>query len=205
MTDQSTTILGILTDLFFRVKIEDAAKRSGLVAVFATTEEAALEHVRKERPLVAVVDLNCAAIDPIRLVAELRTAVVRLCLLSDSSRTSRPSEGCEAQNAGYDAVLARSAFSSNLPQLLRRYSESSQSTPDPRTVCFPGKSFPLFVGCAKTNECGYACGKLHMRAGMFHCLHGIAGHSRAALDFSFSHKVAATQNRSYFMLRPPCP
>jgi CheY-like chemotaxis protein len=124
MTDQSTTILGILTDLFFRVKIEDAAKRSGLVAVFATTEEAALEHVRKERPLVAVVDLNCAAIDPIRLVAELknggRAALPVIGFISHVEAERR----LQAQNAGYDAVLARSAFSSNLPQLLRQYSES---------------------------------------------------------------------------------
>jgi CheY-like chemotaxis protein len=120
----SNTILGILTDLFFRVKIEDAAKRNGLIAAFATTEEAALEYVRKERPLVAVVDLNCTAINPIRLVAELkqgdRASLPVIGFISHVEAERR----LEAQNAGYDAVLARSAFSSNLPQLLRRYSES---------------------------------------------------------------------------------
>jgi hypothetical protein len=39
MANQPQTVLAILTDLFFRVKIEDGAKRSGLVAVFATTEK----------------------------------------------------------------------------------------------------------------------------------------------------------------------
>jgi DNA-binding NarL/FixJ family response regulator len=124
MTDQSKTVLGILTDLFFRVKIEDAVKRSGLVAAFATTEEAALEHVRKERPLVVVVDLNCAAVDPIRLVAELKgshgAALPVIGFISHVEAERR----MEAQNAGYDTVLPRSAFSSNLPQLLRGYSES---------------------------------------------------------------------------------
>ena len=124
MTKPRDTVLGILTDLFFRVKIEDAAKRSGLMATFVTTEEAALEHVGKELPLVAVVDLNCTVIDPIRLVAELKRG----------DRASLPVVGfishveadrkLQAQNAGYDAVLARSAFSSKLPELLRQYTES---------------------------------------------------------------------------------
>ena len=124
MPNQCKTILGILTDLFFRVKIEDAAKRSGLIAVFAGTEEAALEEVRKNRPLVAVVDLNCAAIDPIRLVAELKNRDHAPLPVIGFISHVQVEQKVEAQNAGYDAVLARSAFSSSLPQMLRRYSGS---------------------------------------------------------------------------------
>ena len=124
MHNPPRTILGILTDLFFRVKIEDAAKRGGLVAAFATTEEAALEYVRKERPLVAVVDLNCATVDPIRLVAELKRADSAALPVIGFISHVQAERKAEAQNAGYDAVLARSAFSSKLPEILRSYSGS---------------------------------------------------------------------------------
>jgi CheY-like chemotaxis protein len=124
MANQPQTVLAILTDLFFRVKIEDGAKRSGLVAVFATTEQAALEHVRKERPLLAVVDLNCSTIDPIRLVAELKQGDLATLPVIGFISHVQAERKLQAQNAGYDAVLARSAFSGNLPQMLRRYSGS---------------------------------------------------------------------------------
>jgi CheY-like chemotaxis protein len=119
----SRAILAVLTDLFFRVKIEDAAKRSGLTAAFATTEDAALESVRNEAPLVVVVDLNCASIDPIRLLGELKEARAALPVIGFISHVQAERKA-EAQNAGYDAVLARSAFSANLPQILHRYSGS---------------------------------------------------------------------------------
>jgi CheY-like chemotaxis protein len=119
----SRTILAVLTDLFFRVKIEDAAKRSGLTAAFAATEDAALESVRNEAPLVVVVDLNCSSIDAIRLLGELKRARAALPVIGFISHVQAERKA-EAQNAGYDAVLARSAFSTNLPQILHRYSGS---------------------------------------------------------------------------------
>ncbi len=69
-----------------------------------------------------ILDLNCGAIDPLRLIGALK---------GDESTRGVPLVGYvshvqgelkqQAQQAGCDTVLARSAFSQNLPQILKRY------------------------------------------------------------------------------------
>lgn len=88
---------------------------------FVKSEVDALEKARS-MPALMIVDLNCTAIDPLRLIGALK---------SDETTRSVPLVGYlshvqgelkqQAQQAGCDTVLARSAFSQNLPQLLKRY------------------------------------------------------------------------------------
>lgn len=110
-----------MDDLFFTVKILDAAKRAGLGIKFVKSEIDALDQARSA-PAVMILDLNCAAIDPVRLITTLKQdpttkAVNLIGYVSHVQGELKLS----AQQAGCDMVLARSAFSQNLPQLLRRY------------------------------------------------------------------------------------
>jgi CheY-like chemotaxis protein len=121
MSKTQATVLAVLDDLFFQVKIADAAKRAGLQLAVVKTEEAlfqALEHL----PVVLLIDLNCRAADPIRVVTALKAGphrelpVIAYVSHVESELIKR------AREAGCDTVLARSAFSADLPQILLRYS-----------------------------------------------------------------------------------
>ena len=69
----SKTVVAVLSDLLFTVKIQEAAKRAGLDVVFVKSREAALERAR-QHPAVMVFDLNDAAADPLQLIADLKAA-----------------------------------------------------------------------------------------------------------------------------------
>lgn len=121
MSKTQPTVLAVLDDLFFQVKIADAAKRAGLQLAVVKTEEAlmqALEHL----PVVLLIDLNCRTADPIRVVTALKAGphselpVIAYVSHVESELIKR------ARESGCDTVLARSAFSADLPQILRRYS-----------------------------------------------------------------------------------
>lgn len=120
MPQQSRTVVAVLEDLFFTVKIGDAAKRAGLQAVFCKTEETALERIR-EQPLLIVLDLNCASVDPVRFVSDIKTGEHKGVPLIGYVSHVQGELKQRAQEAGCDMVMARSAFSTNLPQIFRRH------------------------------------------------------------------------------------
>ena len=63
---QTKKVVAVLSDLMFTVKIQDAAKRAGLDAVFVTSQENALAQAR-DNPALVVLDLNYAAVEPVEL------------------------------------------------------------------------------------------------------------------------------------------
>lgn len=123
MVDQKKKIVAVLSDLMFRVKIQEAAKRAGFEAVFVQTQPDALARAR-ENPAVIILDLNHSAVEPLdtifKLKNDLETRKIQLlCYVSHVQADLKKA----AQAAGCDQVLARSAFSQNLPAILGRYVE----------------------------------------------------------------------------------
>lgn len=120
MPSKSTKILAVVDDLFFIVKVNDAAKRAGLSCEFVKSQEALIEKAQAERPHLVILDLNCTSLQPLALIEslkgnhELRT--VRLIAFVSHVQGELKQQ---AQAAGADMVMARSAFSTSLPQLLR--------------------------------------------------------------------------------------
>jgi CheY-like chemotaxis protein len=118
----NTRMLVAVSDLFFTVKILDAAKRSHMQAEMVKTSEELIEKA-KTGPALIVFDLNFDAMEPVKMIAELKkdpgtkdTGMIAFVshIQADLKK--------EASDAGCDMVLARSAFSQNLDQILRRYS-----------------------------------------------------------------------------------
>jgi CheY-like chemotaxis protein len=113
-------ILAVVEDLLFVVKINDAAKRAGRSIEFLKSEQDVLEKAR-DQPSVILIDLNCASVDCLKLIASLKsspeTKSVQLIAYVSHVEGERKRQ---AQEAGCDMVLARSAFSQNLVQLLQR-------------------------------------------------------------------------------------
>jgi len=102
----------------FTVKIQDAAKRAGTDVVFVTSQQNAITQAR-ENPVLIVLDLNDAAIDPLDLIRKLKqeetTAKIQLLGFVSHVQTDLIQA---ARDNGCDRVMARSAFSQNLPAIL---------------------------------------------------------------------------------------
>jgi CheY-like chemotaxis protein len=122
MPATSKKILAVVDDLFFTVKINDAAKRAGLEAAFLKTETDVLERAKAERPLMVIVDLNARSVNPVSVIAKLKSDVdlKGLSIVAFVSHVEAELKQ-QAQSAGASMVMARSAFSANLPQILKRH------------------------------------------------------------------------------------
>ncbi|MEQ1948060.1 MAG: response regulator [Bryobacteraceae bacterium] len=114
-------VLSVIEDLFFTVKINEAAKRAGLPATFVKSDTDALLKAA-EQPTVIIIDLNCASVDVLALIRKLKGdgATKKISLIGYVSHIQGELKQ-QAQEAGCDMVLARSAFSQNLQQILKRH------------------------------------------------------------------------------------
>jgi CheY-like chemotaxis protein len=115
-------ILAVLEDLFFTVKINESAKRAGMPIEFVKSETDAIARAQT-KPALIIIDLNCNGIDPLKLIGTLKASAETkpINLIGYLSHVQGELKQ-QAQEAGCDMVMARSAFSQNLPQILKRYS-----------------------------------------------------------------------------------
>lgn len=121
LDNQKKKVVAVLSDLMFTVKIQEAAKRAGLEPVFVKSQEQAIAEAKK-KPAVMILDLNNAAAEPLNIIAALKDdqETNRINLVGFVSHVQADLKR-SAQEKGCDVVIARSAFSQNLPILLRRY------------------------------------------------------------------------------------
>ncbi|HBY62131.1 MAG TPA: response regulator [Solibacterales bacterium] len=114
-------ILAVVEDLFFTVKISDAAKRTGLEVEFVKSEKDAIEK-GKLKPLLIILDLNFAAAAPLKIIGKLKSSAETkgISLMGFVSHVQGDLKQ-QAHEAGCNMVMARSAFSQNLQQILKRH------------------------------------------------------------------------------------
>ncbi|MEP6601455.1 MAG: response regulator [Nitrospirota bacterium] len=114
-------ILALVEDLLFTVKIMDAAERVGLDATFVKSEKDLLEKA-KEKPLLIILDLNTTLVQPLKLISKLKGDgdLKSISLIGFLSHVQGELK-MAAQEAGANMVMARSAFSQNLQQILKRH------------------------------------------------------------------------------------
>jgi PleD family two-component response regulator len=115
-------ILAVVDDLLFTVKISDAAKRAGLEAEFVKSEKDVMDKATHEKPLLIIFDLNNNSVQPLELIAKLKSDgdLRHISLIGYLSHVQGELKQ-KAQEAGANIVMARSAFSQNLPQILKRH------------------------------------------------------------------------------------
>jgi PleD family two-component response regulator len=120
---QPLRVLAAVSDLMFVSKISAAAKQAGCSVEYFRDAQALAKKVEGSAPCLVIVDLNNNNIHPIELIASLkadpstRDATV-LAYLSHVQHDLKR----EAEKAGSDLVLPRSAFSQNLYEILRQRS-----------------------------------------------------------------------------------
>ena len=115
-------VLAVVSDLFFSVKLTEAAKRSGLALEFVKEPKVVIEKAQ-EKPSLIIFDLNFEAAQPLKLITKLKSKADTkgISLIGYLSHIQVELKQ-QAQDAGCDMVMARSAFSQNLPQIFKRHS-----------------------------------------------------------------------------------
>src|SRR6516162_4502605 len=115
-------VLAVVSDLFFSVKLSEAAKRNGLALEFVKEGKEVLEKA-KTKPSLIVFDLNFEAANPLQVITKLKgSAETRGISLIGYLSHIQAELKQQAQEAGCDMVLARSAFSQNMLQIFKRHS-----------------------------------------------------------------------------------
>jgi CheY-like chemotaxis protein len=117
----SNKIIAVVTDLMFTVKIQEAAKRAGIEVVFVKDAAGALRQAT-QNPAVMIIDLNATGVSSLDLIDTLKQnpETTEIKLLGYVSHVDVDLKKA-AQQKGCDTVVPRSAFSQNLPTLLKRY------------------------------------------------------------------------------------
>jgi len=112
-------IVCVVEDLIFSIKISTAARHLGVEMYFERSKDKVLETVRAKQPSLVIFDLNSSKLAPIDMIAAMKgeptlSTIRTLGFVShvDSDTIER------ARGAGIDQVLARSAFSEKLGEIL---------------------------------------------------------------------------------------
>jgi PleD family two-component response regulator len=115
-------VLAVVSDLFFSVKIAEAAKRTGLDLEFIKDAGQVLEKA-KNKPSLIIFDLNFDGVNPLATIGSLKAGADTkgISLIGYLSHIQVDLKQ-QAQDAGCDMVLPRSAFSQNMLQIFRRHS-----------------------------------------------------------------------------------
>jgi CheY-like chemotaxis protein len=107
-------------DLMFSSKLRTTASQTGVPIRFVRSAEALLAAARQEKPALVILDLNADRLQPLDMVAALRAAPdladIRTVGFVSHVQADRVTA---ARAAGVDEVMARSAFVTQLPELLR--------------------------------------------------------------------------------------
>ena len=116
----TSTIVALVEDLFFLAKIRETAKAVGTTVVTGDSRRG-LAAIAEAQPQAIILDLNSrglSALDWIRdLKADPSTRSIRIVAFASHVQGEIISA---ARAAGCDSVMARSAFTQQLPDLLRR-------------------------------------------------------------------------------------
>jgi len=115
-------VLLVSSDLLFRSRVDDVARRLGLELRVARSPEQLERHLANGLdPALAIVDLECDTLDPASAIGRLRGApwgpALRIVGYAGHTNENAIRAG---RAAGATAVLARSAFVAQLPALLDR-------------------------------------------------------------------------------------
>jgi PleD family two-component response regulator len=113
-------VLAMVDDLMFASKIKTAASQLGVAVTFARSSAAALAAMKDSAPALVILDLNNPRTAPLGTVAAMKrdpaTASIRTVGYASHVQVDVIDA---AREAGVDEVMARSAFTSKLAEILK--------------------------------------------------------------------------------------
>jgi CheY-like chemotaxis protein len=117
-------IFAFIEDLFFVAKIQETSRKLNVKVEFVKTDADIVERLEAhggEKPSLIIFDLNNYNAKPLTLIPKLKTRFKKGTTIIGFLSHIQGDLKLKAQEAGCDVVVPRSAFSQNLPQLLRRH------------------------------------------------------------------------------------
>jgi CheY-like chemotaxis protein len=122
--DAPTRIFALVDDLFFLAKIQEVARKLNVKVEFIKSDKDLAEKDGDEnddKPSLIIVDLNSNNIKPLATISKLRSRYKKTTSIVGFVSHVQGDLKVKAQEAGCDVVMPRSAFSQNLPNILRRH------------------------------------------------------------------------------------
>jgi hypothetical protein len=123
--DAPIRIYCFIEDLFFLAKIQEAARKIGVKVGFVKADKDIVSRLADvpegSRPSLIVFDLNNVSAKPLTLIPRLKSKMKRGTSVIGFLSHLQGDLKAKAMEAGCDMVMPRSAFSQNLPNLLRRH------------------------------------------------------------------------------------
>jgi PleD family two-component response regulator len=114
-------ILAVLDDLMFTSKIKTAASRLGVAVTFARSADAARSAMEQTTPSLVIFDLNNARVDPLGIVKAMKANPTLASIPTVGFVSHVQADLIEAaREAGVTEVMARSAFTQQLGEILER-------------------------------------------------------------------------------------
>jgi CheY-like chemotaxis protein len=114
-------VLAMVDDLMFASKIKTAASQLGVTVTFARTPAAALAAMKESAPALVIFDLNNPRTDPLGTVAAMKRDPATASIRTVGYASHVQTDVIEAARlAGVDDVMARSAFTAKLAEILSR-------------------------------------------------------------------------------------
>ena len=120
----NSRIFAFIDDLFFMAKIQETARKLNVKVEFVKTDKDLsdkMEQNGEEKPSLIIFDLNNNTAKPLTLIPKLKSKLKKGTSIIGFLSHVQGDLKQKAHEVGCDMVLPRSAFSQNLPQLLRRH------------------------------------------------------------------------------------
>jgi CheY-like chemotaxis protein len=112
-------VLGAVEDLLFKSKISETSSQLGIEAAFPRSPGKLLDALKESPPDLLVLDLNSARFEPLMLLREIKSDEVTRDVSTVGFLSHVQKDlAVAAREAGCDRVVARSAFTRDLPKIL---------------------------------------------------------------------------------------
>lgn len=119
-------VVAAVDDLFFAAKIRATAAQLGVAVEFARDIDVLLAAARLEPPALVIADLQAQRSDPFALATRLKAdETLRTIPIVGFFAHMQTELQQRAQQAGFERVLVRSAFTKQLPEILQRVEQAS--------------------------------------------------------------------------------
>ena len=130
--DTNSRIFAFIEDLFFMAKIQETARKLNVKVEFVKTDKDLMDKMEQngeEKPSLIIFDLNNANAKPLTLIPKLKSKLKKGTSIIGFLSHVQGDLKQKAHEVGCDMVLPRSAFSQNLPHLLRRHGAPEDQPP----------------------------------------------------------------------------
>ncbi|MGB9205442.1 MAG: hypothetical protein WCB94_15900 [Terriglobales bacterium] len=122
--DAASRVFAFVEDLFFLSKIQATGQKMNVKVEFVKNEKDLTDRMKsngEEKPSLIIFDLNNVNAKPLTLIPKLKSKLKKGTSIIGFLSHVQGDLKQKAHEVGCDMVLPRSAFSQNLPQLLRRH------------------------------------------------------------------------------------